>query len=73
MPRISQTALKLYRDTINYFKELITNTALIMNLPPQQVIESLAVELLDDTPWPRIEDVEWNFQNWPFRGMSRNE
>ena len=73
MPRISQAAVKLYRQTIDYFKELITNTATIMQLPPRQVIESLALELLDDDPKPHIEDVEWNFENWPFKGMSRNE
>lgn len=73
MPRISRTALELYLKAIAYFKELISNTSRIMNVPPRAVVESLALEFLDDVPWPHIEDVEWNFMNWPFQGMSKNE
>lgn len=63
--RVSQTALKLYSETIKYFKEMITATANIINLPPQAVVQSLALELLDEVPQPCIEDVEWNFSTWP--------
>ena len=73
MPRLSRTALELYLRTISYFKELITSTAGIMGLPARPVVESLAIEMLDDLPWPKIEDVEWNFATWPFQGMSVNE
>jgi len=73
MSRISRTTLELYRNTLRYFKELVTNTSGIIGTSPAAVIESLAIDMLDDVPWPHIDDVEWNFATWPFAGLSRNE
>lgn len=63
--RISQQSIELYKRTYEYFVTLLVNTCGLIHTPPQGVVEKMAVQILDDVPWPIIDDVEWNFANWP--------
>lgn len=73
MPRVSQTAVKLYHETVSYFMQLLVNTSNIVQASPQWVVEALAIKLLEDVPSPWIDEIEWNFEHWPFREATNEE
>lgn len=47
-----------------YFRHLVEQVAVLMKLPPEAVIEALAISALDEPPMPNIDDVTWAFNTW---------
>lgn len=63
--RINQQTIELYKRTYEYFVTLLVNTCGLIQAPPATVVEKMAVLMLDDVPWPTIDDAEWSFIHWP--------